>query len=245
LPWGIRVADLLYHLAYDPQADFGRSIYTYFITRGVKGLPDIKGQPALSFPVDLKRNKLAPPGYGKEYGHQMWRRLLAKYKNPELVGDAMQTVVAKLWHAPNALNEGDSLRSAEGFVFKMLNNWILDEIRKNVRHREDSLYGEGDEGEEIEFSVLDKDTLQQLDDMILPGEMAKIKRRIDREVHPDASLWIDLFLDGYTSKEIVGDKAHGIPSMLPHVQERPMSYQNWESNVKPKILHVFREELSN
>lgn len=243
LPFGVRLADLLYRLAFDPQADFGRSIYSYFITRDVTGLPDIKGQPALSYPIDLRRNKLAPPGYGKQFGHEMWRRMLRKYKNPELVEDAFNTVVVKLWSNPNLMKEGKSLRSAEGYVFTMLNNWFIDYFRTQKRHREESIFGEGDEGEDLEFQMLDQDTLHKLDDIISPSEWNRTLREMDRKVHPDASLWVKLMIDGYNSKEVVGDPVHGKPGMLPYLNDHPMTYSNWKARIEPKLKALFEDAI--
>lgn len=244
LPWGVRVANLLATLtASDPRADFGRLVYTVFIRHGVRGLPDIGGQDALT--VDVSGKKLAPPGYGKDFGNQLWRRMLSKYRNPELVSDAMQTLAVKLLSQPGNYLDGVTLHRAEGHIVHMLDFGIQDVLKSSDYRRTEGLGGgSDDEGEERDFQVLDRETLRKLDDVILPNEMRKIKQRLVREVHPDAALYIDLLLEGYEAKEIVGDARSGVPSMLPHVQQKPMSYQNWDGNIKPKIYRVFREELT-
>jgi len=242
LPWGLRVANLLAVLAAsDPRADFGRLVYTIFLRHKVEGMPDIGGKDALT--VDVSGKKLAPPGYGKDFGNRLWSKMLSKYRDPELISEAMQTLAMKLLSQSGDYFDGIPLRKAEGHVLYMLDFGIQDLLKSaHYRHMRDT---GSDSDDDREFQILDRETLRKLDDVILPNEMHRIKQRLVREVHPDAALYIDLLLEGYDAKEIVGDVRSGLPSMLPHVQQKPMSYQNWDGNIKPKIYRIFREELTS
>jgi DNA-directed RNA polymerase specialized sigma24 family protein len=250
LPWGFRIADFFLKLASGIVDAFGRVVYAEFIKRGVTGMPDIGAESAAEWQGKLKAlgtragDKL-PRGYGREFGKKAWRIMLSKTRKPEMVEELMTWVIEKLLSQSETIRERVNLAEAEGFILTILKNKAKDEWRSQGRLKEEGL---GEENEEGDFSgdFLDPHALHRLEQAYSKNWLEKIlqEARSDLEkIHPDAPLYIDLSLQGYTLKEIVGDYRIGLPSMLPHVQKKPVTPQAWEHRTKVNILRVLQQHM--
>jgi hypothetical protein len=73
---------------------------------------------------------------------------------------------------------------------------------------------------------------------MLPAVRGKL-----RQIHPDAEQYVKLsILDGYTDREILGDPANGVPSLLEHPYGgggAPLNEKLW-GHYKKKIYDVLK-----
>lgn len=242
LPWGFRVARFFLRLASDTIDVFGRVVAAEFIKRGVEGMPEINGQPAEAFREKLvkagsKAGDKLPRNYGRQFAQSAWNMNMSKIRNPEVIEDAMVTVVEKLLKNPHLIREGVLLREAQAFVLKMVRNETIDILRMKGRRREDSLTIE-DEGEEINLDPQDPSALKEIEEMLPPSTLREIARDLDR-INESAGTYVNLIFQDYSDREI----AEG--AMLPHM-DGPVSPQalfNWKKRWMPKIEEVIRKHV--
>lgn len=243
LPWGYRVARFFLRLASGTIDVFGRVVAAEFIKRGVQGMPDVAGKPAESLrEALLKKGTRAgdklPRNYGRQFAQSVWNINMSKIKNPEIIEEAMVSVVEKLLKNPHLIHEGVLLREAQAFVLRMIRNETIDLLRTKGRRREESLTRE-DEGEEITLDPHDPGALKDIEGMLTPSTLRDIKRDLDR-INESASAYIDAVFNDYSDREI----AEG--AMLPHMQGRPVSPQalfNWKKRWMPKIEEAIRKHI--
>lgn len=215
------------------QEAVGRFVYSKFIQAGVQGLPDIKGTPALEMAAMMKgpraESKL-PSGYGRNFGEKLYRTLLKKFRNPELVEEAISNTVVKLVSGQMRVEEGVELPKAESFVITSAINAAMDLLRSRKRDKADQMPMD-DEG--VELDMVDPNSFQQIGDMLSPSEMRNMLREISL-VHPKAEEWVTTVLEG--GKKIDLAKQWGVS---------PNAITNWENRYMDKIQDVVKKYLKD
>lgn len=242
LPFGQRVSHLFLKLAGDILDAFARVVSAEFIKRGVVGMEEIRGEPVEVWADRLRRlgpraGDALPRGYGRSFAQLVWRIGLRRSGRPDLIEEVMTSVIEKLIARPTYVREGVSLPEAQGLVIKMVKNEIIDAQRMGNRWRMDPLGDETDEGD-FTGDMLDPRTLRKLEDQLTPSKMNRIVEDLAR-VHPSASEYVRLMLEGYTKREI----AQG--ALLPHMRgpTSPQALTNWEIDWLPKIRKVFQRHM--
>lgn len=216
LPFGVRFAEFLGRLASSSTDAFGKVMYGEFLQRGVVGMPDVNGKPAADLQITHNTTNRLPHGYGREFGSKAFKILMGKYHNPQMVEDLMGDFLLRfLEKGSKHLKPGTPLKEAENYVLRGLQNDALNWLRKK-RETSDMLNRPGDDEEHSIYDVtpaFDEDSAEKLfDERMLPIVRGKL-----RKIHPDAEQYIKLsILDGYTDREIIGDPANGVPSLLDH-----------------------------
>lgn len=243
LPFGVRFAEFLVRLASSSTDAFGKVMYGEFIQRGIIGLPDVHGKPVAELPVKNITNRL-PPGYGRDFGSKAFKILMGKYHNPQMVDDLMSDFLLRfLEKGSKHLVAGSTLKDAENYVLRGLQNDALNWLRKK-RETSDMLpHDTGDSNEPRSIyevtPAFDEDSAEKLfDERMLPAVRVKL-----RQIHPDAEQYVKLsILDGYTDREILGDPANGVPSLLEHPYGgggAPLNEKLW-GHYKKKIYDVLK-----
>lgn len=236
LPWGFRLAHLLTKLAVDTQEAFGRLAYAEFLKAGVEGLPEIKGMPALSFRSEIQGPRAAdklPRGYGKPFGLKVWKIVLAKFYQPEIVEDAISKVMIKLVTGDVRIREGTDLKTAEAFIITAVMNAATDALRKKKREVPSrSLIQDDGEGGSEEIDVTDPHAFRDLERMIPRSEMVKIMREL-RAINERAPSWVEAQLEGLSDRELA-DEWGTTPNYL----------TNWKKRYLESVQAVFDKYLS-
>jgi hypothetical protein len=250
LPPSVRLAYVFSILAGTDVRSLGRTLGVVFIEKEVHGLPDISSGkyagPALDFPVKQLRaegkdpSRFLPPNYLEGFAESLQELLHRKYHNDDAVDRAISAwlftfILDNKWEQ---MRSGISLTEARSFVLRSLENATINQLRGDKRqHRDISIDRTDEEGTPL-FTPDDPKALRHM----LEGRGhiwndPHIKRELETGAHPDAPLWLDLLMQGYTSNEILGDPRKDLPSMLPHYKAVP---QLWGYRILPKILRVFQ-----
>lgn len=249
-PTIIRVATVLEIVAgTDPLLKaLGRSLGAVFLQKGVTDLPSIHGKPAAEwFEAQPRKDTNAliqrlPPDYLDEFALKIRQRITGKF-NESLAREAisgwiMRFVLLKGW---NNMDEGMSLDRARNYVLTGVQREALNLIKKDRRHQYDrSIHEEDDEGKR-RVDPSDPNAMKDFLEEMPMWKAPRVRHILEQKVHPDAPLFLDLLFEGHAMKDIVGDKATGRESMLPHVKERPMAYYNWLKTYNPKIVEILSE----
>ena len=251
LPFNLRLAELFRRLAVDPKETFGRIVYTAFVQRKVEGLPDINGQPALEFDLTRAPQKLVPAGYGKDFGTKAMNIVSKKYKNSEMVQDALQDVSLTFMTQPERLREGVSLREAQNYVLTCVENACKIALRNRQRHPGDygldtAPWDDDDKG--MAHELEDPDSLKDIMSWIVQDAREDLFPKLMRELSriPGAVPYVEGVLKyGLPDSNLVGREDKGIEAMIPWFQEHPMSYGNFSVNLKPKIKKVLKKHLDS
>jgi len=217
----------------------GRLIGWALIQSRTLGLPDVHGRPALDY---VGKADGLPLDYLGNLAKGFYRDLLKIAKGDEqVVDEALSTwslhfIVRDGWEKM----EGVEFSSARRYVWQSMVNSLLNVLKadRGYAHRFAPEVGEDFEDPRALRRLLD--THPVWDD---PGLRAKLE-----QVHPDAPLYLKLYMAGFSEVEIVGNPRGGwglipVMPMLPHVRANPMSPQNWAQHIRPKILRVLAEEL--
>ncbi len=232
---------------------FGRAIYAEFLKRRITGMPEINGRPAEEFDITRNPSRLAdrlPKNYGAEFGEKCFRTLMGKFRNPQLVDNILDSFYERfLMSGASHLHEGAHLHQVESYVISGLINQGLNMIKSRSREISDH----DDEGDSYDFTDVEdphaleqfeRDPLKHIDIEDVLHKLPQLSSQL-RRIHPDAEEFIRLLLEGHSKLDIVGDYRKNRPSMLPHVKENPMTYQNWNSNIEPKIYKVIQQAFIN
>jgi hypothetical protein len=224
LPFGIRFADFFARLAVDTTESFGRGMFEIFAKHGIEDVPDPRGVEAKKFGIDA------------------YRGLMSKFRDPSLVDDVMGHFVERfLMKGVHGLRPGTPLDKAKGYVLVGLKNDALNTLRK--KHEVSDIYVEEGEEKRHEIPVFDDEGSGHADaraERMFMKLLPKVRSKLE-VIHPDVPLYLKLSLEGYTAREIVGDIAHGVPSMLTHPYEKdgtPLTEKRW-SDYKAPIKAVF------
>lgn len=218
-------------------------VYTIFLQRHVKGLPPVKGVPAEMYDVTKAPGKTAPPGYGHDFGAKIWSTMVAKYKNPDIVQDAMQDVMRSLSKRPDRLEDGVALSKAQGYIMTAVSNACLRAYRSRKQRPGD--YGDtgpSDDDDAPRVDLADPHSLSDIVDWINAESRGKAMPAIMRDLAkiPGAVPYVEAVLEqGLSDAAIVGDYRKGIPAAVPWFQENQMTVQNFGNRIKPQIRKVF------
>lgn len=247
LPLNVRFAFFFQKLADLALDAFGRVMYAEFIKRGVVGMPPIHGKPVEEV-VNKDDPRLAnklPSGYGSTFASKVRGLIRGKFKDPLMVEEAMQNVSVKfLAGASKGIEEGSPLAKAENYVIVSVVREVLTEMKKQRGHGSLTV---DDDGADVQLDVADPDALQQFENIERFWHKDPGVRRKLEQVHPDAPEYIDLSVEGYHDREIVGDPKAGYPGMLPHPfgqRGNPLSPQSWAKDYRPAIFKILTQYVS-
>jgi DNA-directed RNA polymerase specialized sigma24 family protein len=223
LPLQVRLGDFFTRLAVTTTDAFGEAMYAEFLKRGVQGIPD-----------DYKNR-------ARKFGKISYRSMMSRFRHPDFVEEVMMDFMVRfLSSGSQGIREGSSLRDAEQYVYTGLRRQGLNALKKK-REVSDIFFSDGEEGRH-ELSVFDEDTVEQQ----LKRQLPKLQSKL-RAIHPDAPLYVKLSLiDGYSDKEIVGDVANGVESLLKHPYSstgKPLTPSLWHVGYKAKILKVLQNNF--
>lgn len=234
----------------------GRPLGAVFLLKGVTGLPDINGKPALEWfaeqsnkTVDGLTRRL-PTNYLDQAAVKMRNSMGSKF-GPDIMQDAIGTFLLKFISQKSYehMHDGISLGEAIGYVATSIKNAAI-AIQRSNKHenRNRSLDDTDDEGKAT-FNPADPRSLKDfatVDNGKPIWHMPQVKRILETKAHPDAPAFLDLLLEGHNQKEIVGDFRHKevvVPSMLPHLKNNPISFSAWEYRTMPKIKDILQTAL--
>ncbi len=221
LPLGFRLVAVLERLAVDSITAFGQVLYAEFLLRGVKGLPDIDGMPALDWLAanpDLAKDKrkitarLAREGdfsrKAKDFASRTYRFLMAKFHNPALVEESMQSFLVRfISGAAEGMTEGSDLKRAEGYATEGVKREVLNAITRQNRQRgrEQSIFMEDDD-EEVAIDISDPKAFKDIESIFPEWHDPRVKRDL-AAIAPWVPTYLDLAAKGYTDDEIFGFSA--------------------------------------
>jgi RNA polymerase sigma factor (sigma-70 family) len=200
MPWGYRVAGLLVHLAADGLEAFGRTMYAEFVKAAVRGMPDAPhGKPAFDLIQDVFRRgaDALPPGYGRPFASRVYKIILVKFGDPEVVEEAMSAVMLRAAQGKFHIGSGSDLHSAESYAVTAVLNAGRDILRAQGRRRESPLVREDDD---TTVDIADPETFRDLDRSISPKEMQSILDSVE-SVHPRAREYLEAVLRGDSQAE--------------------------------------------
>jgi DNA-directed RNA polymerase specialized sigma24 family protein len=203
LPWGYRVAQVFTVLAGDSLDSFGRVVYSEMIRSVVRGMPETaSGKPAFDLVQDVERRgaDALPAGYGRPFASRVFKILLSKFSDPEVVEDAMSQVLLQAARRKLHIKNGANLPEAESYIITIAMNAARDILRARGRRREESLIRDRDD-EESRVDVEDPEAFRQLDTLLPAPELRRLLVEL-REVHPRAPDWLQAKLDGQSGQEI-------------------------------------------
>lgn len=222
LPFSVRLADFFAKLAVTTTQAFGETLFAIFAKQGVEDVPNPKGPEA------------------KAWGFDVYRNLMAKFHNPQLVEEVMENFAARFWGESGKLHPGSSLRDAKNYVLRSVQNETLNMLRK--KHEVSDVYVSEGEEKRHELPIFEDEgeaadsRAKRMFMKMLPRVHSKLEA-----IHPDVPLYLKLQLEGYTTREIVGDVDHGVKSMLTNPYTKtgePMTEKRW-SAYKDDIRKVF------
>lgn len=237
LPWGYRVAGLLLKLAHGAEETFGRFVYSKFIQANVLGLPDVNGVPALSLKDKVQGPRGAdklPVGYGRKFGEKAWKVCLAKFRNPEIVEEAVSAVMIKLVSGKIDIQEGVPLQKAEGLIMVALINAGVDALRTKRRTPGGVSLVDEEGGT---FDISDPKSFEHLDDLLTPAQYEKLKRIVlqsDPINGPKAVDWMEAAMKGVPKAELAAQ--WGLT---------PSSVVNFENRYLPKLQRIVKDFLGD
>jgi RNA polymerase sigma factor (sigma-70 family) len=222
LPFTVRLAHFWLKLSFSDAQLLGSVAYATFLGWGVQGMPDIKGQPALEYaaakgikgPRDIPK---LPRGYGQEFGKIAIgtgrKKLPADLKNSGAMDDITATVIEKLLkgsYSKGGAPVGGPLKSAQAFIVKMVNNEVLDLIRKWKHRRGPALQDE--EGKTLDFSSPDE--FLEVARELTPAEIDRMFKEI-AQLGKDSrgADFIRMRLKGYSQTEIAKELGVSVPAV--------------------------------
>jgi len=235
LPWGVRLASFWERFAVTTKEAFGRTIYAEFIKRGIEGMPEVNGKAP-----DPQR---LPKDYGAKFADRAYRIVMSKVRNPALVDEILSNFIVYFISKGSALlDPSKGLKSAESLVYTALGNRVINHYKSKGRKKETPI-PVSDDGESGEKEV-DFPSPSELDTTDVKRLLHHLQPKLER-IHPDAPLYVQLaFLEGYKDRDIIGDPAHGKPSMLPHPVTStgiPLNIGNWSNKYKEPIREILQE----
>jgi len=232
MPWGYRVAELFHVLAADSLDAFGRVVTTQMILAVVRGIPDIGGKPASDWiqDVHLRGPGVLPPGTGRAFASRVYKILISKFNNPEIVEEAMAHVMLQAARGKIHITNGSDLHTAESMVVTIALNRGRDLLRAQGRRREDSLVRDR-EDEPREIDITDPEAFRDLDRSISPGDMNRILQDAGR-VSPRAREYLESVLRGDSQSEWARELGVTDSAVAKYIRK-----------VRPKLQEVLREHF--
>lgn len=232
LPWGYRLAGVLVVLAGDSLDAFGRTVYSEFIRAVVRGMPDTpSGKPAFDLIQDVERRgpDALPAGYGRTFAARVFKILLAKFSDSEIVEEAMSRVLLQIARRKIHVTNGVSLHEAEALIITVAMNGGRDLLRSRNRRQERSLVRE--DVEPTVMDVEDPSAFERLDKLLPADELRSLLRELER-VHPRAPEWLRSRLNGDSGREIAGQWG-----------TTPSYVSRWQSTYVPQIKKVVEHHM--
>jgi len=212
LPWGLRVARFLVQIKFaaEPGA-FGRLTYGLFLLYGVVGMPRVD-----FIPKTIREIDKLPRELGRDFGYKC-RNVAAKYLggSDDAGEELLSEVVVKLISSPDVKRvlNGEVLSRAESYVFKIIRNMAIDQLRKiHVRRHEDI-------DELIESPSHWDDLGKILTEREKDQLSMELKEAVSPQLLPDLPLYFQLMMEGYSNAEVAEQR------MLPSLKEKPISQQ--------------------
>jgi DNA-directed RNA polymerase specialized sigma24 family protein len=230
LPRGYRIAGLLVVLSADALSAFGRAVYAEFVLAAVRGLPDTaEGKPASDLMQDVSRKgpQALPDGYGRPFATRVYKILLAKFGDLDLVEEAMSHVLFQIARRKVHVANGATLQAAEGFVITIALNGARSLLRQRSRHRERSLVVDDEQSLDIE----DPQAFEQLDRLLPTKDLMAILTEIEK-IHPRAPEWLRARLQGDTGAEIAAEWG-----------TTPSYVSRWQAQYLSRIERAVRNHL--
>jgi hypothetical protein len=195
--------------------------------------------------------------WGKAFGSKLFRTLLGKYRDDELVEIAMLNLVTRISLKPQEIDEGMARSSIESYLLKGAHQLVLTELRKkNIQNKREVMFEERSEDDAATgFDFEDPSALRTFDQLMDASDVRAIKMKL-RAILPWAPGYLDMLLDGYSDKEIIGDHDKGRPSLLAEKLQQefltnpkgqPMTMGMWSKpgGWKDKILGVIRQHMQD
>ncbi len=258
LPFAVRLAFAFSVLAGTDIMALGRALGVILIKKGVTGLPDVHGKPALEFPVaELEAqhkdpSRLIPRDYLQHFSADLRLHLISKFHSEQLVDVVISNwlfrfIVEGGW---KNMHEGISLSQARSYVMASLDAEALNEIKKGKSKKRDmGSLDISDESGKALINPADPEAPTKFYENLPISEMPKVRKILEEKAHPDAPLYLDLLLEGYSSAEILGfegGKQIREP-MLPHMRDKNLNqpYKTWKTHVEPKIRKVLQKAMSD
>lgn len=245
-PFSTRVAHVMVMLAgLDPLlSTLGRSLGAVFILKKTEGLPDVHGQPALAWVETLSDKDVnaitrkLPPNYLDNFAQKLKQNATAQFGmqagTDALVGWLTRFIMGGWKHMQENQPIDRILKYCMlGVKNEALNGWKADKNRR----KDISINDDGDD-DRRPVDPGDPSSMKDFLEESPMWKMPRVRKILEQKVHPDAPLFLDLLFEGHSMKDIVGDKASGRESMLPHVKQQPMAYYNWMKTYNPKIVDV-------
>jgi len=232
LPWGYRVAKLFEVLAADSLDAFGRVVTAQMILAVVRGIPDIGGKPASDWIQDVHRRgpDVLPPGTGRAFAGRVYKILLSKFSDPEVVEEAMAHVMLQATRGKIHISNGSDIHTAQSLVITICLNRARDLLRAQGRRREDSLVRDR-EDEPREIDITDPEAFRDLDRSISPGDMNRILQDAAR-VSPRAREYLESVLRGDSQSEWARELGVTDSAVAKYIRK-----------VRPKLQEVLREHF--
>lgn len=241
-------------LASDAVLQWCRGVFGLFLLQGVEGMPAVDPDSSLGKAL-AKGDKNLARYMGNSWGgtellhfkNQVLKLLAKRVYNPpqqlDVLSDAFERLITG--HKYKNIDPSRGLGGAKAFVLTVLANIISDRWRSTKDQKEDSLSVEDSEGEESTADIpdLSADEIGDMIDLRFLDSLLHDPEVIDdlKTVHPDAPRYLELLLDGFTQKEILGNPPQGIPSMLPHWTFGPSAWQpKPDRGYTTNILRVLR-----
>lgn len=206
LPWGFRFANLFVKLSLDSAETIGRLIHRLFREADVQDLPEDE------------RN------YGKLFGNQLMRMMMSKFKNPELVEEAMSKLTEKILAGKVPVHHGADLRSAQALITTSLVRDTLSIMRSRRRKHEVAIPTD-EHGRPMDLS--DPSGWEELEDYLPRSKWEAIKREIRGQLGDKALSWVVAQMDGLTDRQIA--EQWGVS---------PRAVGKWSQGWAPKIREV-------
>ena len=214
-PFADRLAEFFTRLALDTQETLGRALGAEFLLKGVTGMPD-PGQHWK--PESRNPASTLPSGYMRDYASKVYGLLMKKFHDPELVDDAIQTVLMRVMKGEGAITPGMSLEYARNLVTKSLVNAAIDIVRHRRRRKEVDLEGGGEEsdaGRSLEEIVEDPRAFANIHRELSPRVWKLWMEHLAKHLHPDIPAYIGLSMQGLNNDEIIGNPQKNIKGELP------------------------------
>lgn len=206
LPWGFRFANLFLKLSLDSAETIGRLIHRLFREAGVRDLPEDERS------------------YGKLFGNQLMRMMMSKFKNPELVEEAMSKLMEKILTHKVQVHHGADLRSAQALITTSLMRDTLSIMRSRRRKREVGIPTD-EHGRPMDLS--DPSGWEELEEYLPRSKWEAIKREIKNQLGDKALSWVVAQMDGLTDRQIA--EQWGVS---------PRAVGKWSQGWAPKIREV-------
>jgi hypothetical protein len=215
LPWGVRFAIIFTEAASAVTEQFGRQVGAFMLMAGIQDMPDPgpRWNPKAPNPGHL------PAHYMQGFMDDCYGLLLHKYRDPDLVNEAMSEYMLGLHQGKPKLDPKMKRSQAESFI-KHGMVWAAQGLaRTKLREqaREESTEDVEEGSKQLSRDLEDPNALKKYERILSDRMWNEWMDYLAKHIHPDMPLYIDLRFKGFSNDEIVGAPKKGQPeTMLPH-----------------------------